>query len=200
MCRRDTELGDLFAEGILAVEKELGLEGVAVHVKGMEPAGYEPRSLKGMGLAFVATSRGACHLRATFYKAELAGFIDPQTTDGKAAMYIDWEDRLCVMDTLIYCRFYRDLVPWPYITAVVNAAIGADYTTDDLHAVANRIITETHRFNELRGFTAGAKEKLPKWITERPTDDEQQQTISQDEMDVMLGEYYRLRGWGAPVQ
>jgi aldehyde:ferredoxin oxidoreductase len=200
MCRRDTELGDLFAEGILTVEKELGLEGVAVHVKGMEPAGYEPRSLKGMGLAFVATSRGACHLRATFYKAELAGFIDPQTTDGKAAMYIDWEDRLCVMDTLIYCRFYRDLVPWPYITAVVNAAIGADYTTDDLHAVANRIITETHRFNELRGFTAGAKEKLPKWITERPTDDEQQQTISQDEMDVMLGEYYRLRGWGAPVQ
>ena len=49
----------------------------------------------------------------------------------------------------------------------------------------------------MRGFTAGAKEKLPKWITERPTDDEQQQTISQDEMDVMLGEYYRLRGWDA---
>ena len=36
------------------------------------------------------------------------------------------------MDTLIYCRFYRDMVPWPYITAVVNAAIGTDYTDDDL--------------------------------------------------------------------
>ena len=89
-------------------------------------------------------------------------------------MYIDWEDRLCIMDTLIYCRFYRDLVPWPYITAVVNAAIGTDYSSDDLHAVANRIITETHRFNELRGFTARTKEKLPAWITERATDDEKQ--------------------------
>jgi aldehyde:ferredoxin oxidoreductase len=199
MCRRDTELGDLFAEGVLKVEKELGLEGVAVHVKGMEPAGYDPRSLKGMGLAFIATSRGACHLRATFYKAELAGFSDPQVVEGKAATYIDWEDRLCIMDTLIYCRFYRDLVPWPFITDVVNATGGTDYSTEDLHVVANRIITETHRFNELRGFTARAKERLPKWITERATDDELQQTVTQDEMDFMLGEYYGLRGWGAPA-
>ncbi len=49
MCRRDTELGDLFAEGVLTVEKELGLEGVAVHVKGMEPAGYDPRYAQGHG-------------------------------------------------------------------------------------------------------------------------------------------------------
>jgi len=199
MCRRDTKLGDLFAEGVLAVEKELGLEGVAVHVKGMEPAGYDPRSLKGMGLAFVATSRGACHLRATFYKAELAGFIDPKITEGKAAMYVDWEDRLCIMDTLIYCRFYRDMVPWPYITAVVNAAIGTDFTEDDLHAVARRIITETHRFNELRGFTARDQERLPRWITERATDDEQALTVTQDEMDGMLTDYYALRGWGVPA-
>ena len=199
MCRRDTELGDLFAEGVLTVERELGLEGVAVHVKGMEPAGYDPRALKGMGLAFVTASRGACHLRTTFYKAELAGFSDPQVIEGKAETYVDWEDRLCIMDTLIYCRFYRDLVPWPFITNVVNAAIGTDYSVDDLHAVANRIITETHRFNELRGFTAATKEKLPKWITERPTDDDKQQTVTQDEMDFMLRDYYELRGWGTPA-
>ena len=114
-------------------------------------------------------------------------------------MYIDWEDRLCIMDTLIYCRFYRDMVPWPYITSVVNAAIGADLSVDDLHAVASRIITETHRFNELRGFTARDKEKLPRWITERTTDDEQAMSVTQDEMDTMLTEYYRLRGWGAPA-
>ena len=199
MCLRDTALGDLFAEGVLKVEQELGLQGVAVHVKGMEPAGYDPRSLKGMGLAFVATSRGACHLRSTFYKPELAGLIDAQTTQGKAALYVDWEDRLCIMDTLIFCRFYRDLVPWPFITAVVNAAIGTDYSTDELHAVASRIIGDTHRFNELRGFTARTKERLPAWITERETEDDKHQTVTQDEMDFMLGEYYELRGWGAPV-
>jgi aldehyde:ferredoxin oxidoreductase len=199
MCLREG-LGDLFADGVLRVEKELGLEGVAVHVKGMEPAGYDPRTLKGMGLGFATTSRGACHLRGTFYKAELAGFSDPQVIEGKAAVYVDWENRLCIMDTLIYCRFYRDYVPWPYITDVVNAALGTDYTVDELHVVANRIITETHRFNDARGVTAGTGEKLPAWITERPTDDEKHSTLTQAEMDVMLGDYYELRGWGAPAK
>jgi aldehyde:ferredoxin oxidoreductase len=119
--------------------------------------------------------------------------------EGKAATYIDWEDRLCIMDTLIFCRFYRDLVPWPFITAVVNAAVGTDYTQDELHAVAARIVTETHRFNEKRGFTAATKEKLPSWITGRAIDDDKQQTVSQDEMDFMLSDYYRLRGWGEPA-
>jgi aldehyde:ferredoxin oxidoreductase len=199
MCLREG-LGDLFADGVLRVEKELGLEGVAVHVKGMEPAGYDPRTLKGMGLGFATTSRGACHLRGTFYKAELAGISDPQVIEGKAAVYVDWENRLCIMDTLIYCRFYRDYVPWPYITDVLNAALGTDYTVDDLHVVANRIITETHRFNDARGVTAGTGEKLPAWITERPTDDEKHSTLTQAEMDVMLGDYYELRGWGAPAK
>ena len=196
MARREG-IGDLFAEGILKVEKELGLEDVAVHVKGMEPAGYEPRYMKGMGLGYVTTSRGACHLRATFYKAELAGFSDPQAIEGKAAMFVDWENRLCIMDTLIYCRFYRDLVPWPYITQVVNAAVGTDYSEDELKAVANRIVTETHRFNELRGFGA-EKERLPRWITDRPMDDEKGLTLTAGEIETMRRDYYAARDWGAP--
>jgi aldehyde:ferredoxin oxidoreductase len=103
------------------------------------------------------------------------------------------------MDTLIFCRFYRDLVPWPFITAVVNAALGTDYSSDDLHAVANRIITESHRFNEARGFTAATKERLPSWLTQRATDDDLHQTLDQGQMDLMLHEYYGLRGWGEPV-
>ncbi|MGO8683058.1 MAG: aldehyde ferredoxin oxidoreductase family protein [Thermoleophilia bacterium] len=197
MCTRQG-LGDLFAEGIKAVEKELCLEGIAVHVKGMEPAGYEPRKLKGMGLGYVTTSRGACHLRGTFYKAELAGFIDPQTTEGKAEMYVDWEDRLCVMDTLIYCRFYRDLVQWPYIVQVVNAAVGTDYSVEELRAVANRIITETHLFNERRGFSS-AQERLPNWVSEKPMEDEGGLRLTQDEMEFMRREYYELRSWGVPA-
>ena len=200
MCLRATQTADLFADGVLAVERALPeLEGVAVHVKGMEPAGYDPRSLKGMGLAFITASRGACHLRSTFYKAELAGFSDPQQLDGKAEVFVDWENRLCIMDTLIYCRFYRDMVPWPYITQVVNAAIGTDYSEDDLGRVANRIITETHRFNEGRGFRAATHERLPAWITEQPQDDEKALVTTGAEMDRLLTDYYGLRGWGAPA-
>ena len=44
MCLREG-VGDICAEGVLSVEKEIPeLKGVAVHVKGMEPAGYDPRA------------------------------------------------------------------------------------------------------------------------------------------------------------
>jgi len=195
MCLREG-IGDIWAEGILRVEKEYGLEGVAVHVKGMEPAGYDPRAMKGMGMGFATTTRGACHLRATIYKAELTGILDPQAIEGKAAVYCDWEDRLTIMDTLLYCRFYRDLVPWPFITAVVNAAIGADYTADDLHRIANRIITMSHDFNAARGI-GRESERLPEWVSEKPMEDEGALTFPQTEMDSMLTDYYEIRGWGA---
>ena len=169
--------------------KEYGLEDVAVHAKGMAPAGYEPRKMKGMGLGFATTPRGACHLRATMYKPELLGVTPYGEIEGKAAIYCDWEDRLTIMDTLVYCRFYRDMVQWPYITAVVNAVIGTDYTEDDLHRIANRIITMTHDFNAARGI-GRESERLPDWVTEKPMEDEEGLTFPQDEMVSMLQDYY----------
>jgi len=195
MCLREG-IGDIWADGILRVEKEYGLEGVAVHVKGMEPAGYDPRVMKGMGLGFATAPRGACHLRATMYKPELIGVIDPQAIEGKAAIYCDWEDRLTIMDTLLYCRFYRDLVQWPYITAVVNAAVGADYGEDDMHRIANRIVTMSHDFNAARGI-GRESERLPEWVSDKPMEDEGALTFPQAEMEYMLTDYYRIRGWGA---
>jgi aldehyde:ferredoxin oxidoreductase len=194
MCLREG-IGDIWADGVLRVEKEYGLEGIAVHVKGMEPAGYDPRVMKGMGLGFATATRGACHLRATMYKPELIDVIDPQAIEGKAAIYCDWEDRLTIMDTLLYCRFYRDLVQWPYITAVVNAAVGTDYGEVDMHRIANRIVTMTHDFNAARGI-GRESERLPEWVSDKPMEDEGALTFPQAEMEYMLADYYEIRGWG----
>ncbi|GAI21173.1 unnamed protein product, partial [marine sediment metagenome] len=57
----------------------------------LEPAGYDPRVLKAMGLAYAISDRGACHLRATVYKAELSGIIPPEQIEGKAEVLIDFE-------------------------------------------------------------------------------------------------------------
>ena len=199
MCRREGA-GDLFAEGILTVEKKLGLEGVAVHVKGMEPAGYDPRRSRGMGLGYVVSARGACHARATFMKPELAGLIDINTTVGKGAMYVDYEDRMAILDCMVFCRFYRDLLEWEFLARVVNAAVGTDYSVEELHGVANRIVTETHRFNELRGI-GGDSEHLPAWIIDNPIEhhDGEKLTISEEQMETMRRDYYAARGWDAPT-
>jgi aldehyde:ferredoxin oxidoreductase len=85
-------------------------------------------------------------------------------------MLVEWEDRLCVMDTLIYCRFYRDLAELLYLTEVVNAAIGTDYSVEQVKAIGAKIIKMTHDFNAARGI-GFAQERLPKWITSRPQAD-----------------------------
>lgn len=88
------DLGDVLSKGIRYAAKVFNMEDQAIHVKGMEPAGYDPRVLKGMGLAYATSDRGACHLRATFYKPELSGMIAPDQIEGKAKLFIDFEDRL----------------------------------------------------------------------------------------------------------
>lgn len=200
MVNRDGDVADVFADGILAAEKAYGLRDVAVHVKGMEPAGYDPRRSKGMGLGYIMSERGACHQRATFIRAELTGAIDMAQVEGKAAMYVDYEDRFVVMDCMIFCHFYRDLLPWEYLTRIVSAATGHDYTTDELRTVANRIVTCTHEINRRRGF-GPEKERFGPWITERPIiagDGEELRTTA-GEFETMRREYYVARGWGVPA-
>jgi len=82
-------VGDILAEGIVPASKAFGLEDLAIHVKGMEPAGYDPRALKGVGLGYAVSDRGACHLRATFYKPELAGISPPNQMEGKVEVFLD---------------------------------------------------------------------------------------------------------------
>jgi len=200
MVRREG-VGDVFADGVLRVKEEIPeLEGVAVHVKGMEPAGYDPRVSKGMALGYITSARGACHLRATIMKAELSGIIPIDAVEGKAAIYADWEDRFAIQDALIYCRFYRDFTTWPYLTAVVNAAVGTDFAEDELRALGARMITDSHVFNERRGFGL-AQERLPGWVTERPLVDKdgKEQLTTAAELETMLREYYDVRGWAYPA-
>jgi aldehyde:ferredoxin oxidoreductase len=198
MCRREGEAGALFADGILAVEEGIPeLKGVAVHCKGMEPAGYDPRVSKGMALGYITAARGACHLRATIMKAEFTGLSPIDAVEGKAALYVDWEDRMAVMDSLIYCRFYRDSTTWPYLTRVVNAALGTELDEAGLRRLGGETITLSHRFNERRGFGRD-KERLPAWVTERPLHDKdgKEQLTTSAELETMLREYYEARGWG----
>jgi len=185
-------LGGLLADGIKTAAPELGMQDFAVHVKGMEPAGYDPRSLKGMGLAYAVSPRGACHLRSTFYKPELAGMIDPDQIEGKAEMFIDFEDRCTLFDTLILCRFYRDFYPWEELGVLVKMATGLDLSKEDLAAMASRVTNLTRRFNLREGLTR-ADDFLPKrLLTERLPDG---RGITKEELTRLIDDYYSLRGW-----
>jgi aldehyde:ferredoxin oxidoreductase len=60
-------VGDLLAEGVRKAAERIGAVDIAVHVKGLEPAGYDPRVLKGMALNYAIGYGGADHLATMAY-------------------------------------------------------------------------------------------------------------------------------------
>lgn len=189
--RRGT--GAIFSDGIVQAARALNLEDIAIHVKGMEPPGYDPRVLKGVGLGYATSARGACHLRATFYKPELSGMISPSAVEGKAALYIEFEDRLTIFNTLINCTFYRDLLQWDELQTIVKALTGWDYSVEEMRRMANEIVTMSHNFN-LREGLGRASDTLPKRLYQQKLP-ETGASITREEMDYMLSDYYSIRGW-----
>lgn len=185
-------IGDILAEGIIHAAKTWDMEELAVHVKGMEPAGYEPRVLKGMGLAYATSDRGACHLRTTFYKPELAGLIAPDAIQGKAEMLIDYEDRLNIFDSLIFCRFYRDLYPWEELEKIFPLVTGNRLSTRDLRKKAGLIADMTRTFN-LREGLKPEQDRLPPRLYREALPSGHR--ITEQELSTMVGEYYGQRGW-----
>ncbi|HWQ09412.1 MAG TPA: aldehyde ferredoxin oxidoreductase C-terminal domain-containing protein, partial [Holophaga sp.] len=185
-------IGALLGQGIRTAAREWGLSDLAIHVKGMEPPGYDPRVLKGMGLAYATSDRGACHLRTTFYKPELSGMIPPDAVEGKAAMLIEFEDRLNIFDTLILCRFFRDLYTWEELTTVISLATGLDASTEALRRRASAITDMTREFNLREGLTL-ADDRLPERLHREALPDGR--VLPREDLDTMLADYYRLRGW-----
>ncbi len=186
-------IGDTLAEGIRHAAKEWGLEELAIHVKGLEPSGYEPRILKGMGLAFAVSDRGACHLRSTVYKAELSGLIPPDQVEGKAEWMLDFEDRHTLFDALILCRFFRDFYNWERLAILIEATTGMKLDKKGLQKMALDITNKAREFNLREGMTE-ADDTLPQRFFEEKLEDSGK-ILPKAEFDRMLADYYRLKGW-----
>jgi aldehyde:ferredoxin oxidoreductase len=188
------DIGDILADGIIPASEHWGLTDLAIHVKGMEPAGYDPRVLKGMGLTFGTSPRGACHLRTTFYKPELSGMIPAAQIEDKAAMLVDFENRLNIFDTLILCRFYRDLYSWAELEKSIALATGLPASREELEKIAVRVTDMTRQFNVREGLRP-EDDRLPKRLHREKLPDGR--SLTEDEMEYLLQDYYRQRGWTA---
>jgi len=192
MIARREGIGAVLSQGIRHAAQAWGLEDIAVHVKGLEPAGYDPRPLKGMGLAYGTSDRGACHLRATFYKPELSGMIPPDQIAGKAELFLEFESRLTVFDTLVLCRFYRDFYLWDKLGEVIGLVTGLDAGEKALKDKALAVADLIRKFNLREGLTP-ADDRLPKFL-HRPLQDSGK-VITEAEMETLLQDYYHLHGW-----
>ncbi|MBN1564691.1 MAG: aldehyde ferredoxin oxidoreductase, partial [Anaerolineae bacterium] len=82
-------VGDVIAEGAAGIGQHYGHPEIAMVVRGQGIPAYDPRGLKGMGLGYATSNRGACHLRGYSPASEL-GLIglktDPLAWKGKGEL------------------------------------------------------------------------------------------------------------------
>ena len=194
-------IGDLLADGTrLASETVGGGSGDwAMHVKGLEMPGYEPRSLKTMALALAVSTRGACHNRSSAYEADFSNRVDRLGIDddrGRIAM--EGEDRSAVMDSLIWCKFLRKAFTDFYAESaeIYTNITGMNMTPEMLQEAGERINNVKKLFNIREGWTR-ADDTLPRRVlTEAlPTGIVKGIGLGQDELDAMVASYYEARGW-----
>src|SRR5262245_153070 len=103
-------IGALLAQGSRRAAQEIGGDTLywAMHVKGLELPGYEPRSLKTMALGLAVSPRGACHNRSGAYEADFSGEVDRFRADAaRGDLVAGSEDFAAVLDSLIICKFLR---------------------------------------------------------------------------------------------
>jgi len=203
-------VGDLLAEGVRRVAADIGGRAAdcALHVKGMEMPGYDPRGAVGMGLSYAVSDRGACHLRAWTIYEEVMGDLDPYSSEGKAALVAARQNRKAVMDSLGICEqmgllpVFSDLFTAATGWAVeevfnpVYAKLLEDYRVDGAPGGAgDRTVTLARLYNYREGFGRGDDTLPERFFTEDLPDGGGR--IDRGEFERMLDEFYAIRGWDA---
>ena len=166
---RSTSIGDALAEGLDSAAQRFGMSGWNITSKGLDPAGYEPRRLKSMALSYALSARGACHLRATFYKAEFGGLLEGLDDEAYVETYVDWEDRMLLLDSLTMCRFYRDFMGWDSLVSAATELNGSPVTRRQLEILSNDATRRIRRFNLACGITPDEDTVAERFFLE-PTD------------------------------
>jgi len=85
----------------------------------------------------------------------------------------------------------------------LNALTGADFNMEDMHELVERTETLTRLFNIREGFSR-KDDTLPWRILNEPLTDGPPTGVyvKQEDLDLMLDDYYALRGWdneGVPL-
>ncbi len=193
-------LGDVMAEGADATAKHFGHPELAMTCKGQGVPAYDPRGIKGMGLGYATSNRGACHLRGYTPAAEVVGNVlgpsevaDPLEWKGKGEMVIIFQNVHTMTDCLDVCKFATFAESLDSFAQQYEVMTGVSSSPEHLLKVGERVYNLERHYNNLAGFGEGS-DTLPDRFTKEPS------TMGGSkghvcELDDMLVEYYDKRGW-----
>ncbi|MBS4212186.1 MULTISPECIES: aldehyde ferredoxin oxidoreductase family protein [Neobacillus] len=189
-------LGGILAEGPARAAAHFGAPELSMSVKGQSIPAYDPRGIQGIGLGYATSNRGACHLRGYTVASEIAGIPEPTDRlkpEGKGELLKVFQDMLAFGDSMNICKFSSFSENAEHYAEQYSAMTGISLTAEDVMKAGERIYNLERYYNNLAGFNKRENDFLPKRFTEEPASGNSAGFVSR--MDIMLEEYYQVRGW-----
>jgi len=191
-------VGNLLAEGSLALGKKYNAKESVLHVRGLEIPNHDPRAFAGMATIYTIASRGATHLEGEMYSVDMGVELgelgitsgDRFVNKGKGVTAAKIQNFRAFFDSMIMCHFAA-LSP-KRIVSLLNLATGRNLQIEDIHIIGARAVTMKRLFN-LRCGLQTEDERLPSALTKSHPE-----SVTADfvvDVNMQLQEYYEYRKW-----
>ena len=193
-------LGDLLAQGSARLAERFGRDAnrLLYCSRGLEMAGHSARGLRGMSLGYATSTRGGSHHDTRPSYPQEAG-ADPGF-GGQAEYNVRSQHLTAVGDSLVMCRFTTERGLGPDIAAsmaeLLRLVAGWDIDEAEVGTIGERVYNLERLINVGRGVDR-RQDLLPQRVMREPIPDgpAKGRCCSPEQLQRMLGEYYRLRGW-----
>jgi aldehyde:ferredoxin oxidoreductase len=197
---REKGIGEDLADSPAKAAQKWGAPDISMSVKGMSIPAYDPRGIKGMGVAYATSNRGACHLRGYTPAAEVIGNVlgptdvtDPLEWEGKGKLTVIFQNVHAATDCLDVCKFATFAESLDAFAEQYATFTGNPMDADGLLKVGERVFNLERHYNNLLGFVEGS-DYLPERFLMEPADGPGAKGHV-CELPQMLEEYYAERGW-----
>ncbi|MCD4718656.1 MAG: aldehyde ferredoxin oxidoreductase family protein [Desulfobacula sp.] len=185
-------IGDILAEGVKSASEKFGAPELGMHSKGQGLAVYDPRGMKGMGLTYATSPKGAHHMMATTMGPEIVQ-KNRLETKGKAALVREQQLSMCIVDSIGICSTLRAGMDLQNLVDGFNAVTGLNMDKHMFNSAAERTINLERLYNSKLGFSR-KNDTLPKRFLTEPMKKGRSAGETVD-LEVMLDEYYIVMGW-----
>lgn len=195
--------GDRAAEGSQALAASIGeaAEKYVVTVKGLELPMHDPRGFHGLGLAYMNSNRGACHLQHAVQAVEQGMVAWPEAgleedypateSTGKAKMVCISENIGQMANAACVCHFVHWAMGLDKFLDGFNAVTGYGFGMDEFIAAGRRAWVLKRALNNMMGVTS-ADDRLPQKVLTPTAEGAAAGSIPDEEL--MRKEYYEIRG------
>lgn len=195
-----TGLGELLGDGVKRASAVIGngSDHWAMHSKGMELPGYEPRNMKTQALAFATGLRGGYRNRSSSYELDMVQMLDQiEGEPGWGRLNMELEDMAAAYDSLAVCKSMRAAFGdfQAEAAALYSMVTGIDISPAGIRQAGERINNLKKIYNIKQGWKRADDWLPPRLLSDPVIVGDAVSALTPQELTALIDDYYRARGW-----